>query len=75
MTFTQESFWSLGVLSHSFQERHVVGILGASLAKVYGEPQGQALPDHLAELVRRFEEAEHKASSVFPASLRQAGER
>lgn len=53
-----EASWSLGVQSHSFQERGVLDILGHSLKKVYGEPEREALPDRLRELIGRLEQAE-----------------
>lgn len=56
-----ESGWSLGAQSHSFQERGVLDLLGHSLKKVYGEPSRDTLPAELQELVARLESAERGA--------------
>ena len=59
MNAANQSFWSLGVISHSFQERQVLDILGSSLRLAYGEPDDERLPDRLQELVRGLERREH----------------
>jgi hypothetical protein len=64
MKFDSDAAWSLALSSSPFRHRHVVGMLGAPLAKMYGEPTGEPLPAYLDELVRRIEEAELKAVRV-----------
>ena len=59
MNVANQSFWSLGVISHSFQERQVLDILGSSLRLVYGVPDCERLPEHLQERVRQIQEVEH----------------
>jgi hypothetical protein len=57
---TYDRGWSLGAQSYSFQERGVLDVLGHNLRRVYGEPEGDHLPDHLKELVLRLEETERE---------------
>jgi hypothetical protein len=53
-----ETSWSLGAQSHTFQERGVLDLLGHSLKKVYGEPERDALPEEMQKLISRLEQAE-----------------
>jgi hypothetical protein len=58
---TSETGWSHWAQSHSFQERGVLNLLGHNLKKVYGDPERDALPEHLRDLVGRLERAEREA--------------
>jgi hypothetical protein len=60
MTFPHETFWSLGVVSRSFEERQVLDILGSSLKHVYGEPEREPLPDEIRHLVQRLADVENE---------------
>jgi hypothetical protein len=64
---TYERGWSLGAHSSSFQERGVLDVLGHNLRRVYGEPEGDNLPDRLRDLVLRLQETERES---LPASDR-----
>ena len=59
MNIANQSFGSLGVISHSFEERQVLDILGSSLRLVYGEADHERLPEFLQELVSQLQEVEH----------------
>jgi hypothetical protein len=63
MIVPNQSFQSLGVVSHLFDERQVLDILGSSLRLVYGEPDHKRLPEHLQELVSRLQEDERSGDS------------
>ena len=56
MTFLHEASWSLGVISHSFEERHVLMILGSSLRQIYGDVDTEPLPTRLQELLHRLDQ-------------------
>jgi hypothetical protein len=64
MNVANQSFWSLGVISHSFQERQVLDMLGNSLRLVYGEADCERLPEHLQELVSQLQAVEHGPSDL-----------
>jgi hypothetical protein len=63
MDIANRSFSSLGVVSHSFEERQVLDILGSSLRLVYGKPDHERVPEHLQELVSRLQEVEHASAN------------
>jgi hypothetical protein len=64
METANQRFWSLGVISHSFEERQALDVLGSSLRLVYGEPDHERVPEHLQELVSQLQAVEHGPSDL-----------